>query len=920
MKQFFLRAASFSAILLCAIAFSLNTISAQIPTLDSEQWAFFNLINNYRAQNGVPPLQVSVDLQNSSQWMANDMATKNYFSHTDSLGRDPFTRMAAFGYQLIASGENIAAGSSDAQGALNQWINACDPDSSGSCTYAHRVNMLNSRYVVLGIGRAYNASSTYKWYWCTDFGAYVDQAINPPGSGGGSGPTINSFTATPTAVQAGQPVTLAWSVSGATSVSIDNGVGSVSSTGSTMVYPAQSISYKLTASNSAGSTSATVTINVTAPVDNQPPTPPFLLTAIAIGPSRVDVTWAASSDNVGVTGYQILRDGVVLNTILGPYGQSYSDTTVSPNTAYSYTIRAMDAAGNLSNPSNAISVTTPPVLIAPGPQSIVPVGGSNQSALIATAFALPLQAEVMDGSGNPVGGVTVTFTAPTSGATATFAGAGNIATAVTGSNGIVTSPVLTANGTAGTFAITASAPGLSPAAFTLTNTSGGTPSGTFSIWPDSAVPAVQSMGAGYAVELAVRFRSDVSGNITGIRFYKGPGNTGVHTGSLWSATGALLATGTFTNETPTGWQTLTFGSPVAISANSTYFASYHTNSGVFSADAGYFVTHGADNGPLHALQSTPGAPNGLFAYGPGGYFPGYGYNGNNFWVDVVFSAAGASPPPAAPQSVVAVAGTPQTANAGATFGTQLQAKALDASSQPVAGVTVVFTVPASGASASFPGGATSASAVTNGSGIATAPVLTANGSEGLYTVSATVAGLAPALFNLTNATAPPTGAARSIWPDSATPSVLSMGAGYPVELGVRFRSDVNGAITGIRFYKGPGNTGVHTGSLWGADGALLATGTFTNETASGWQTMTFASPVAISANTTYIASYHTNSGVFSSDFGFFQSNSADNGPLHALKSGVDGDNGLFAYGAGGQFPYEGYTGNNFWVDVLFVGN
>src|SRR5438270_11519927 len=104
---------------------SASTVWAQNSTLDSEQWAFLTLINSYRAQNGVGPLQVSVALQNSSQWMANDMATKNYVSHTDSLGRDPFTRMAAFGYQLISSGEHIAAASSDAQGGLNQWISAC---------------------------------------------------------------------------------------------------------------------------------------------------------------------------------------------------------------------------------------------------------------------------------------------------------------------------------------------------------------------------------------------------------------------------------------------------------------------------------------------------------------------------------------------------------------------------------------------------------------------------------------------------------------------------------------------------------------------------------------------------------------------------------------------------------------------------
>ena len=71
---------------------------AQSTSLDSEQSAFLTLINNYRARNGVGPLQISLALQQSSQWMSSDMATKNYFSHTDSLGCNPFQQMAAFGY------------------------------------------------------------------------------------------------------------------------------------------------------------------------------------------------------------------------------------------------------------------------------------------------------------------------------------------------------------------------------------------------------------------------------------------------------------------------------------------------------------------------------------------------------------------------------------------------------------------------------------------------------------------------------------------------------------------------------------------------------------------------------------------------------------------------------------------------------
>ena len=67
---------------------------SQTPTLDTEQWALLALMNNFRSQNGVAPLQVSVTLQNAAQWMATDMANYNYFSNRDSLRRPPGTRKA----------------------------------------------------------------------------------------------------------------------------------------------------------------------------------------------------------------------------------------------------------------------------------------------------------------------------------------------------------------------------------------------------------------------------------------------------------------------------------------------------------------------------------------------------------------------------------------------------------------------------------------------------------------------------------------------------------------------------------------------------------------------------------------------------------------------------------------------------------
>jgi hypothetical protein len=158
------------------------------------------------------------------------------------------------------------------------------------------------------------------------------------------------------------------------------------------------------------------------------------------------------------------------------------------------------------------------------------------------------------------------------------------------------------------------------------------------------------------------------------------------------------------------------------------------------------------------------------------------------------------------------------------------------------------------------------------------------------------------------------GQAQSIFAGSTPSSYMRFT--QPVELGVKFRSDVSGYITGVQFYKSSLTSGTHTGSLWASTGALLATGTY-NETSSGWQMLQFSPPVAILPNTTYVASYHNDAGIVPTAFGYFSANGADNAPLHALKNGVDGPNGVYALGSGGQFPTTDGSGNNYWIDVLF---
>jgi len=154
-----------------------------------------------------------------------------------------------------------------------------------------------------------------------------------------------------------------------------------------------------------------------------------------------------------------------------------------------------------------------------------------------------------------------------------------------------------------------------------------------------------------------------------------------------------------------------------------------------------------------------------------------------------------------------------------------------------------------------------------------------------------------------------------LWNATAAPQDPDSGDAFAAELGVKFSSDVNGFITGVRFYKSTANTGTHIGNLWTSAGSLLATATFTGESASGWQDVRFSAPVAITANTTYVASYHTNVGHYAADTAYFANAGVASPPLHAPVSAASG-NGVFAIGIS-AFPASSFHANNYWVDVDF---
>ena len=161
------------------------------------------------------------------------------------------------------------------------------------------------------------------------------------------------------------------------------------------------------------------------------------------------------------------------------------------------------------------------------------------------------------------------------------------------------------------------------------------------------VPYIQSDTDTGAYELGVKFQSGVAGWVAGVRFYKGTGNGGTHTGSLWSSSGTLLATGTFTNETATGWQTMVFPSAVRIGANTTYVVSYFESQGHYSVDEDLFDS-ARNVPPLTGMKSNfvsvPGGDNGI--YNPGGPgFPTHSYHGWSYSVERGLRYGPAAEPP-----------------------------------------------------------------------------------------------------------------------------------------------------------------------------------------------------------------------------------------------------------------------------------
>lgn len=262
--------------------------------------------------------------------------------------------------------------------------------------------------------------------------------------------------------------------------------------------------------------------------DTQAPSTPTNLLLSADDGYTTHISWDASTDNIGVAGYQVFRDGALLGTVLGASTTAYSDQTVVPGNTYDYTVKAFDDADNESADSTEPSITLTPT----------------------------------------------------------------------------------------------------------------------SIWLDADTPLVVSDSDTLSYEIGFKFRPLVDGQISGVRFYKASNNTGTHIGHLWTIGGTQLASATFTGESSEGWQTVTFATPVDVTANTVYVASYTLPNGHFSRSTNYFASAGITSQYLEAVASGVSGENGVYSETPG-TFPDQSNGSNvNYWVDVTFIPNPDAPGPA----------------------------------------------------------------------------------------------------------------------------------------------------------------------------------------------------------------------------------------------------------------------------------
>jgi Ca2+-binding RTX toxin-like protein len=414
------------------------------------------------------------------------------------------------------------------------------------------------------------------------------------------------------------------------------------------------------------------------------------------------------------------------------------------------------------------------------------------------------------------------------------------------------------------------------------------------------------------VELGLKFTAALSGSVTALKYFRAEGDAGdtdVREGRIWSNGGGLLGSVTFTSSPgQSGWQVANLAQPLAILANTTYVISYKTADN-YLATTGFFTQPFTDPFEvLSAPSSTAASGNGVFAYAATTTFPSSTANAANYWVDLSFAPSdGDNLAPAFTSATEFSIQENQTA-VGVVTATDGDGNAL------------IFALAGGADAAKF-----TINPMTGVLAFAVAPNFEAPtdiGADNIYDVTVSVSDqiAGPVLQSIQVAVTDveETGASEG----SRLFGAADLPAGNAVdattyELGVRFTANQNGAITELRYFRGAadaGDTDIRTLNLWNAAGIKLGEATVTSTPGqTGWQIAQLAAPVAVQANTTYVASYGTVQNYAITGNYFIVDRAGPDGVLTAL----GGNNGVFAANAPGSFPTLSFNNSNYWVDVTF---
>ncbi len=431
------------------------------------------------------------------------------------------------------------------------------------------------------------------------------------------------------------------------------------------------------------------------------------------------------------------------------------------------------------------------------PNSITPTSGTPQSTTILSAFAAPFTVVVKDPEGNPISNLTVTFTAPLTGASGTFAGGVN--TAVTDSSGIATSGVFTANRIAGSYTVQATSPSITGAAnFSLTNTPGPPATITAATLAQSAAinnslaplgAVVHDAGGNPVDGVVVTFTAPASG--ASLKFANGLNTATATTSMGQAAVLGLTANGTAGVYTVVASvsglaQTAQFlvSNTATAPALMTAVSGTPQSAPIFSVFGAPFVARVTDSngnpvsGAIVQFSAVGSEPFGTFANGlqqdaeladttgvatsktftgsgvAGSYLVGafaadYSLGAEGFGPGTAFYLTNIAGPPARITPGNGPFTSPQSTLLGIAFPSVPIVYVTDAGGNRLAGVPVTFSAPATGASATC-GGKSTCTIVTGADGSAISPVLMPNSTPGSYNLVASVPGITPLHFSLTN--------------------------------------------------------------------------------------------------------------------------------------------------------------------------